>query len=35
MDCKLVLSRRLIRLNQGFKVNWIISFHLQRAWGSF
>jgi len=35
MDCKLVLSRRLTGLNQGFKVKWIISFHLQRDWGSF
>ena len=34
-DCKLVLSRRFIGLNQGLKVNWIISFHLQRTWGSF
>jgi len=29
------MSRRLIGLNQGFKVNWRISFHLQRSWGFF
>jgi len=34
-DCSLVLSRRLIGFNQSFEVNWRISFHLQRAWGSF
>ena len=34
-DCKFILSRRLIGFDQGFKVKWIISFHLQRAWGSF
>jgi len=34
-DCKLVLSRKLIGLNQGSKVKWIISFHLQRSWGFF
>jgi len=34
-DCSLVFSRRLIGFNQGFEVNWRISFHLQRAWGSF
>jgi len=31
----LVLSRKLVELNQGSKVKWIISFHLQRSWGFF
>jgi len=31
----MVLSRRLIGLNPGFKVKWIIPFQLQRAWGCF
>jgi len=33
MDCKLVLLRKLVGFNQGSKVKWIVSFHLQRAWG--
>jgi len=31
----LILSRRLIGFDQGFKLKWIISFHPQRSWGSF
>jgi len=31
----LVFSKKLFGLNQGSKVKWIISFHLQRSWEFF
>jgi len=31
----LILSRKLVGLNQGSKVKWIITFHLQGLVGSF